>query len=155
MLKLVRIPKRPIKSIRLSEQPGDRSVHLSGQETGQALIEMAIILPLILLILAGVFDFGRVLHAYTVVENATREAAFAGAAEPLSEANLRNLIDAELLRGGVTTGTATSTVSYQSKGSPSAQTITVNLAYDFPLIMRLLPISSVTVRAQAETVVFW
>lgn len=162
MFKLARIPmadtdsdeKRTADDISQSPIPRPQSL-FSHQETGQALIEMVLILPVILLILAGVFDFGRVLHAYVVVENAAREAAFAGAVEQLSDTSLRNLIDAELLRGGVTTGSAASTISYQSKGSPSAQTIIVNLTYDFPLIIGLLPISSVTLRTQVETVTFW
>lgn len=154
MFNLARMPKRPMKALQV-DKLDDHHTQISSQETGQALIEMVLILPLILLIMAGVFDFGRVIHAYVVVENATREAAFAGAAEQLSDANLRNLIDAELLRGGVTTGTAASTISYQSKGSPATQTIIVSLTYDFPLVILLLPISSVTVRAQAETVTFW
>lgn len=137
------------------QQPNGWKIRLSGQETGQAIIEMALILPLILLIMAGVFDFGRVLHAYVVVENAAREAAFAGAVEQLSDTNIRDLINDELQRGGISGGTVASTITYQSKGSPSAQTILVNLTYDFPLTILVLPISSVTVRAQTETVTFW
>ena len=116
---------------------------------------MVLILPLLLLIMAGVFDFGRVLHAYVVVENAAREAAFAGAVEELSDTDIRNLIDAELQRGGVSGGTAASTITYQSKGSPPVQTIAINLTYDFPLTILVLPISSVTVEAQTETITFW
>lgn len=130
-------------------------IGLSKQEKGQAMIEMVLILPLILFIMAGAFDFGRVIHAYVVVENAAREAAFAGAAAQESDSSLRALIDAELLRGGVTGGTAASTITYQNKGSPSAQTVIVNLTYDFPLVILVLPISSVTVRTQVESVTFW
>ena len=144
-----------MQAIQVDQQPEGWQTGLNWQEKGQAMIEMVLIMPLILLIMAGVFDFGRVIQAYVVVENAAREAAFAGAAEPLSDTALRSLIDAELVRGGVTTGTAASTITYQSKGSPSAQTVIVALTYEFPLVIFALPIPSVTVRAQVETVTFW
>lgn len=40
------------------------------QERGQSLVETAIIMPVLLIIMAGVFDFGLVLHSYVVVVNA-------------------------------------------------------------------------------------
>lgn len=40
---------------------------------GQSLVEFSLILPLILLILFGVFDFGRAIYAYNTVSNAARE----------------------------------------------------------------------------------
>jgi len=144
-----------MNATQVEQQPDSWEIRSSRLEKGQAMIEMVLILPLILLIMAGVFDFGRVIHAYVVVENAAREAAIAGAVEQMSDTSLRALIDAELQRGGVTGGTVASTITYQNKGSPSAQTVIVNLTYDFPLVILVLPISSVTVRTQVETVTFW
>lgn len=42
---------------------------------GQAMVEMALVLPLLLLILAGTIEFGRVLNQYLVVTAAAREGA--------------------------------------------------------------------------------
>lgn len=42
---------------------------------GQALVEMALVLPLLLLILFGTIEFGRVLNQYLVVTAAAREGA--------------------------------------------------------------------------------
>jgi len=44
-------------------------------EKGQSLVEFALILPLFLLLLFGVVDFGRALHAYITIDHAGREAA--------------------------------------------------------------------------------
>ena len=41
---------------------------------GQALVEFALILPILLLVVAGIFDFGRALFTYSEVSNAVREA---------------------------------------------------------------------------------
>jgi hypothetical protein len=42
---------------------------------GQALVEFALILPVFVLLIVGIFDFGRVVWATTSVTNAAREAA--------------------------------------------------------------------------------
>lgn len=45
------------------------------EESGQALIEFAIVLPLLLLILFGIFDFGRIFLDSFIINEAARDAA--------------------------------------------------------------------------------
>jgi len=45
---------------------------------GQALVELALIIPVFLLIVMGVFDFGRAIVAYNQVSNAARAATRTG-----------------------------------------------------------------------------
>jgi Flp pilus assembly protein TadG len=45
------------------------------EQRGQALVEFALILPIFLLILFGLFDFGRAIYAYNTISQAAREAA--------------------------------------------------------------------------------
>jgi len=47
-------------------------------ERGQAVIELALTLPLLLLIVMGVFDFGLMFQRFEVVTNAAREGARVG-----------------------------------------------------------------------------
>lgn len=42
---------------------------------GQALVELALVLPVLLLLAAGTMEFGRVLHQYLIVTAAAREGA--------------------------------------------------------------------------------
>lgn len=42
---------------------------------GQTLVEFALVLPLLVLILVGIFDFGRAIYAFNTVNNAAREGA--------------------------------------------------------------------------------
>jgi hypothetical protein len=42
-------------------------------EKGQSMVEMALILPVLLLLLVGIFDFGRVLYTYMHLHLATQE----------------------------------------------------------------------------------
>ena len=45
------------------------------REQGQTLVEFALVLPLLILLLVGIFDFGRAIFAYNTINNAAREAA--------------------------------------------------------------------------------
>ena len=44
------------------------------RERGQALVEVALVLPLLLLLFMGIFDFGRAVVAYNTVGNGARGA---------------------------------------------------------------------------------
>ena len=45
------------------------------RQDGQGLVEFALLLPVLMLILMSVFDFGRAIYAYSVVANSAREGA--------------------------------------------------------------------------------
>lgn len=42
---------------------------------GQSLVEFALVLPLLLVVLFGILDFGRVIYAYNAISNAARTGA--------------------------------------------------------------------------------
>lgn len=44
-------------------------------EKGQSLVEFALVLPILLLLLFGIVDFGRIFHVYLTMDHAGREAA--------------------------------------------------------------------------------
>lgn len=43
------------------------------REGGQSLVEIALVLPVLLLMLLGIFDFGRAIYAFNAVSNSARE----------------------------------------------------------------------------------
>ncbi|MGP4079833.1 TadE/TadG family type IV pilus assembly protein [Pseudalkalibacillus sp. R45] len=47
-------------------------------EKGQSMVEMALVLPLLLLILMGIFDFGRIMYTYMHLQLATQESVRLG-----------------------------------------------------------------------------
>jgi endo-1,4-beta-mannosidase len=49
------------------------------REKGQTLVEFALLLPILLLLIFGAIEFGRVFHAYHVITSAAREGARAAA----------------------------------------------------------------------------
>ncbi len=48
------------------------------QKKGQSLVETAIVLPLVLLLLMAIIDFGFLFNHYIIISNASREAARKG-----------------------------------------------------------------------------
>lgn len=42
---------------------------------GQAMVEMAIVIPILLIVLMGIFEFGRIFNSYLILTNASREGA--------------------------------------------------------------------------------
>lgn len=66
------------------------------QQRGVAAVEFAILLPILLLIVFGITEFGRALYAYNTLVKATRDAARYYAAQqpgnpPAKEAEIKNL----------------------------------------------------------------
>jgi Flp pilus assembly protein TadG len=47
----------------------------SSRSQGQSLVEFALVLPLLLVVLFGILDFGRVIYAYNAISNAARTGA--------------------------------------------------------------------------------
>jgi Flp pilus assembly protein TadG len=45
------------------------------EHRGQALVEFALVIPVLLLIFMGILDFGRAIYAYNTLSNAAREGA--------------------------------------------------------------------------------
>jgi Flp pilus assembly protein TadG len=97
----------------------------SAGEGGQAIVELALTLPLLMLILLGVFDFGLMFQQYEVVTNAAREGARLAVLTSeysVGEARLRAI---DYLRaGGVNTANVRSA---PCTASPVADTICVSV----------------------------
>lgn len=45
------------------------------REEGQAMVELALVLPILLLILLGIIEFGHIFYSYLVIQNASRDGA--------------------------------------------------------------------------------
>lgn len=68
----------------MKQSPGSRKTK---RERGQGMLEFALMLPIILLLLMAVMDFGRMLFLYSQVSNAAREAARFGSVVGTDPAN--------------------------------------------------------------------
>ncbi len=67
-------------------------------EKGQSLVEMSLVLPVILLLVMGVFEFGRIIFTFSSVNNASREAARYGAATGTDTPSVPRYLDCDAIR---------------------------------------------------------
>lgn len=51
---------------------------MNKNEKGQSMVEMALVLPILLLILMGIFDMGRIMYTYMHLQLATQESVRLG-----------------------------------------------------------------------------
>lgn len=76
--------------------------HDGRRERGQSLVETAIVVPILLLLLAAIIDFGRAFDTYIVLTNAAREGArFASLANPIDPAQIRDLVYDDVVGSGM------------------------------------------------------
>jgi Flp pilus assembly protein TadG len=106
-------------------------------ERGQALLEMAFTLPLLLLVCVGILEFGRAYQTWQVLTNAAREGARIAVLPGTTDADVTNRIQSYMSSGQLTKWTS-ATISINrattvaiGTGTASASQITVNYPFDF------------------------
>jgi Flp pilus assembly protein TadG len=113
-------------------------------ESGQAVIELALTLPLLLVIVMGIFDFGLMFQRYEVVTNAAREGARVGVLPNYTPADAQARAQQYLTSGGLSSASATinAAVAATTFGTPAKTvnqvTVTVAYPYTYPFIGPIL-----------------
>lgn len=120
------------------------------RQPGQSLVELALVLPALLLVLALVLDIGRGVQAYTALVNAAREGARYGSVHPTDTNGTIATVRNELQRSGLLPANATVLTSGSGAGNPFRVTVT----YRLPLILGVVGGSHLTITANAEAVIF-
>ena len=113
-------------------------------ERGAALLEAALIMPMILLISVGIFEFGRAYQASQVLTNAAREGARLAVLEGRTDGDVRVRVNQYVTDGGLT---ALSDANIQINrtvaltATATASTVTITYPYTFMVlnpVMRLV-----------------
>jgi Flp pilus assembly protein TadG len=73
---------------------------------GQALVEFALVIPLVILLMMGLFDFGRAIYAFNTVSSAAREAARVAIVNP-NEAAIQAEAASQAIALGITPASVT------------------------------------------------
>ena len=109
-----------------------------GSSRGQAVVELALILPVLLLCCMGMLDFGRGLNAWSVMQNAAREGAFFAAKNPhdttlASDVKTVVLAEASPLLSAATVGNIVVSGPSTLDGTLIEKTDSVTVTYNFQL----------------------
>lgn len=102
---------------------------------GQALVEFAIILPLLLLIIMGIVEFGMMLNSYLTIRNDSREAARAGIVGS-SYTEMRDLIIS--ISPNLDVNNLAVSVSPSDGNRKSGDTLTVIVTYKYHFTMPII-----------------
>jgi Flp pilus assembly protein TadG len=141
-------------------------------ERGQSLVELAITLPILILLLLGTLDFGMAIFSYSMLRDAAQEGAFYGSFNPSNVAEIENrarnispraddevfsspvqLRDTDLIKVNVKAlGN-----SCQGAKDGAANSIQVNVSYRYPILMpfigRLIGSSTIPLTGTATNVI--
>jgi len=97
-------------------------------DSGEALLEIALVLPILLLLSMGMLDFGRAFHAKNIVDQAARESARVAAVSNDDKALATQRAN-DIMTGS---GLAAKTVNVSDK-DPSGM-VTVQVTYRFTFV---------------------
>ena len=117
-------------------------------ERGQALLETALTLPLLLLVSVSIFEFGRAYQTWQVLTNAAREGARVAVLPGQTAGNVQGVVTSYMTSGQLSNAAAatvavnqTSTISIGA-GTASASVVTVSYPFSF---MVLQPVAQLLV----------
>ncbi len=126
-------------------------------ERGSNLVETAIGLGLLVLLLVGIGDLGRVFNNYIIITNAAREGARRASRfpDPAAEVYVKQATMDEARNSGITLSESNITVARDPRGPTPGTPITVTVDYQMPaLIPGVLGLSEVPMRSTSEMVVY-
>ncbi len=120
--------------------------------TGQALVEFAIILPVLVLLLLGVLDLGRSFNAYIIITNAAREGASYGSMHPNDTTGIIQRTLTEAQSSGIVLNASNVTITTtRVSGTP----MQVTVIYNFQLFwLSLLGRPTLSLRSAAQMVIY-
>jgi Flp pilus assembly protein TadG len=111
-----------------------------GSERGQALLEAALITPVVLLIMVGIFEVGRAFQTYQVVTNAAREGARAAVVPGADPVTVKGIVkkymeDGRLAKAATAEITVNQAASIDVNGtSIGATLVTVDYPFEFVVL---------------------
>ncbi|TFG69916.1 MAG: pilus assembly protein, partial [Anaerolineales bacterium] len=95
-------------------------MHLRKYKQAQGLVEFALLLPVLMLILIGTIEFGRILIIYTSISNAAREGSRYGVVAPADVTGITNIVRDRVIL--IPPADVTVTVSYDTGPGTSEYT---------------------------------
>jgi Flp pilus assembly protein TadG len=141
-------------------------------ERGQSLVELAVSLPVLLLLLIGTLDFGMAIFSYSIIRDAAQEGAFYGSFNPSNRAEIENRARNISPRGE--NGIFSSPVdlrnntlvkvnikaigdSCQGVTNGAANSLQVTVSYNYPVIMpfagQLINSDTITLNGRATNII--
>jgi Flp pilus assembly protein TadG len=157
--------KKPLTSLNCNDYQNEpfeggivyRSAKISDQN-GAALVEFAIVLPVLFMLIFGMIEFSVMLYDKAMITNASREGARAGIVysypAPITTAEITQRVNDYLQGHMISLGgpsAHTVAVSGQCTGSGDPLTVTVTYPYNFLVLPNFIQTLSGTITLSAQT----
>lgn len=121
-----------------------------GSERGQALLETAFVLPIILLVSIGIFEFGRAYQTVQVLTNAAREGARVAVLPNATQQDVKDRVTTYLKNGQI--GSINSVIIDVDQAASisigtenaTASTVTVHYPFEFMVIQNVVKLVTKT-----------
>lgn len=126
-------------------------------EKGAVAVEFALVLPLLVMLLVGMLEFGLVFWRQEMMTNATREAARAGivAGTPRpTQAEIQAILESNLSLAGIDPAATTITITGVGGVSGDPLTVAVVYPYQFMVVNQLASSLGANIDLTAQTVMF-
>ena len=132
-----------------------RDIKKNNPERGAALVELAIVLPLLLLILVGIIEFGLLFYNQQVLTNSSREGARAGIAH-LSESDIKDIAvkycNDRLITFDTLQNLTPDDVDVLGELTDYPENLTVTVSYDYSFLIPELLGLGTSMQLSTETV---
>ena len=117
-------------------------------QRGSEILEYALVLPILMVLVMGIMDFGLIFFSYETLESAVREGARVGVIDPTDQANIASAVRGQTI--GLNQSALNIGVSY-----PGSNLIQVSATYDAPIFSGFITQffsgnSSVTLRSSSR-----
>ena len=107
------------------------------KQKGQSLVEFTIILPILLIILLGMLEFGLVLNAYLSINNCSREGARLGVVGG-SDGEIKNLI--KDISPSLNTNKLNVSINPVESSRRRGESLTVTVEYSYDVITPIISV---------------
>ena len=120
-----------------------------GRERGAAMLETALVMPLVLLVCVGIFEFGRAYQTWQVLTNAAREGARVAVLPGANNGTITERVRIYMASGqlakadSATVAVTPVTLDLGGGATAAASSVTVNYPFQF---MVLQPIAQLVVK---------
>jgi Flp pilus assembly protein TadG len=135
----------------------NRSRTLGQHPRGQSLVEFALVLPLLVLVVAGIFDLGAAFFASITITNSAREGARYGSLHPTDGTGIKNAAVNEAQNSGITITTSNVSTECPGYGSvlpcPRGQPIRVTVNYHYPMVLGFIFPEGIDMQRSVEMII--
>ncbi len=125
-------------------------MRLIKNQEGQSLVEFALVIPLLLIILMGIIEFGLMFNSFIVITNGSREGARLAS---LGGTDTEIVERVELVTRSIDITNITVTISPNYSSRSNGEMVTVLVEYDYQMISPIISnLLSPLINLESETI---